>query len=282
VSNGRYIKVVTKIWTDEKVRKLSDQGQKLFIYILTSPHSNMAGYYRLPKPYIHYDLKWSAEQLVKPFSKLLDISLIKYCEESSVVLIPKFFKYNPIQNKNQAKGAAKKTSELPKNCLVTSYKKICKSFSERYYELLTKGLPEPSPNTETVTETETEKEYDDAKNFKINNKNKELDKVINKYKCYFHHDIKHKHLKILNSYLNKGISFKVIAEAIKRSEGKEIPFKYCLKILHKWESKDVFTLEDVEILDQAYETKKNMTNSAKHIRNELNKPVKELLNQGYK
>ena len=75
MGNGRYIKVVTKIWTDEKVRKLSDQGQKLFIYILTSPHSNMAGYYRLPKPYIHYDLKWSAKQLDKPFNKLLNISL---------------------------------------------------------------------------------------------------------------------------------------------------------------------------------------------------------------
>src|SRR6056297_1138523 len=282
MGNGRYIKVATKLWTDEKIRKLSDQGQKLFIYILTSPHSNMAGYYRLPKPYIQYDLKWSDKQLGKPFSKLLDKSLIKYCEESSVVLIPNFFKYNPIQNKNQAKGAAKKTSELPKNCLVPSYKRICKAFSERYYELLIKGLPEPLPNTETETVTEKETEYDDVMNLEIADQNEDLDKIIKKYKNYFHHDIKQKHLEILNTYLDKGIDYKVINEAMKRSEGKDVPFKYCLKILHVWESEDVYTLEDVEILDRAYETKKNMTSRAKHIMDDLNKSVEYFKQQGYR
>ena len=282
MGNGRYIKIVTKLWTDEKIRKLSDQGQKLFIYILTSPHSNMAGYYRLPKPYIQYDLKWSGKQLGKPFSKLLDKSLIKYCEESSVVLIPNFFKYNPIQNKNQAKGAAKKTSELPKNCLVPSYQRICKTFSERYYELLTKGLPEPLPNTETETVTEKETEYDDVRKLEIIDQDEDIDKIIKQYKNYFHHDIKKKHIEILNSYLDKEINCEVIIEAMKRSEGKDVPFKYCLKILHIWESEDVYTLEDVEILDRAYETKKNMTTRAKHIMDELNQPDEYFHQQGYR
>ncbi|MCF8002529.1 MAG: DnaD domain protein [Halanaerobiales bacterium] len=282
MGNGRYIKIVTKIWTDEKISELSDQGQKLFIYILTSPHSNMAGYYRLPKPYIQYDLSWSDKLLDKPFSKLLDKSLIKYCEESSVVLIPKFFKYNSIQNKNQAKGAAKKTSELPKNCLVTSYKRICKAFSEQYYELLTKGLPKPLPNTETEAVTEKETEYDDAAKLKVDNSNQKLNKISGSYKEYFHHQIKKEHIKIFKNYLNKGMSLKVIIEAIRRSEGKDIPFEYCLKILHIWEGEEVYNLDDVKVLDKAYETKKNMDLKTKVMKEELEKPLEQYYKKGYR
>ena len=282
MGNGRYIKVVTKLWTDEKIRKLNDQGQKLFIYILTSPHSNMAGYYRLPKPYIYYDLKWSAKQLDKPFNKLLNISLIKYCEESSVVLIPNFYKYNPVQNKNQAKGAAKKTSELPKNCLVSCYKRICKTFSKRYYEELTKGLPEQLPNTETETETVTETEYDDVVKLKIDDSKQIGNKLTESYKEYFHHQIKKDHIKILKTYLSKGMSLKVIIEAMKRSEGKDIPFEYCMKILHIWEGEEVYNLDDIKVLDRAFETKKNMDLKTKVMKEELEKPMDYYYEKGYR
>lgn len=83
----------------------------------------MAGYYRLPKEYIMADLKLLPEGLHKPFTKLLQEGLIKYCEKSSVILIPNYYKYNPIQNKNQAKGAAKR----PANCLEIRLLKIMKS-----------------------------------------------------------------------------------------------------------------------------------------------------------
>jgi len=67
----------------------------------------MAGYYVLPKPYVAYDLNWLPERLDKASGELLRNGLIKYCEQSDVVLIPNFLKYNPMQNKNQAIGAAR-------------------------------------------------------------------------------------------------------------------------------------------------------------------------------
>ncbi len=163
---GRYIRIASKFWTDEKIIELDTESKLLYLYILTCPHSNMAGYYRLPKEYIMADLKLLPEGLHKPFTKLLQEGLIKYCEKSFVILIPNYYKYNPIQNKNQAKGAAKKTCELPRNSLVEDYEKAVNAYAASYAELLLKGLPKPFdkpfdkqlperlPNTETETETE--------------------------------------------------------------------------------------------------------------------------------
>jgi len=158
--NCRYVKLATKFWTDEKIINLPHNVKLLNLYVLTSPHSNMAGYYRLPKAYIQADLQISKEELDKAFSKLLEEGLIKYCEKSSIVLVPNYYKYNPIQNKNQAKGAIKRTKELPKNSLVDDYKKAIELHADKYKNVLFKGLPEAFDkrlgNTETVTETVTE------------------------------------------------------------------------------------------------------------------------------
>ena len=165
---GRYVKVATKFWTDEKTIELSPPTKLLHLYILTSPHSNMAGYYRLPKAYIKADLELSDKQLDKGFNKLLDIGLIKYCPKSSVIIIPNYYKYNSIQNKNQAKGAANRTSELPRNSLVKDYKEAINTYAGNYDKELMKGLPKgfnkrfskQSGNTDTDTDTDTDTELD--------------------------------------------------------------------------------------------------------------------------
>lgn len=162
--NGRYVRIATKFWADEKVVDLDPETKLLYLYILSCPHSNMAGYYRLPKPYIQADLKLSDKGLTKGFNKLLSKGLIKYCEKSSVIFIPNYYKYNSIQNKNQAKGAANRTSELPKNSLVKDYKIAIKQYAESYYKELCKGLPkgfdEGLPKQSGNTELELESELD--------------------------------------------------------------------------------------------------------------------------
>lgn len=166
---GRYVKIATKFWSDEKIINLGSKTKLLYQYILSSPHSNMAGYYRLPKPYIKADLKLTDKELDKGLGELIDKGLIKYCEESSVVLIPKYFKYNTIHNSNQAKGAANRTSELPKNSLVDDYIEAVKDHASKHEEQLLKGLPkrldkQTNKQTEkTELELETDTELDNKK-----------------------------------------------------------------------------------------------------------------------
>ncbi|MFW6121794.1 MAG: hypothetical protein ACOC80_12995 [Petrotogales bacterium] len=164
--NGRYVKIATKFWSDEKTIEIDPNSKLLYIYILSCPHSNMAGYYRLPKPYIKADLNLTDKQLNKAFDELLSKGLIKYCEKSSVILIPNYYKYNSIQNPKQAIGAANRTSELPKNSLVEDYKQAVKAHADSYEEQLFKGLPKGfskgldkrSGKSDTDTDTDTEKD----------------------------------------------------------------------------------------------------------------------------
>ena len=151
--DSRYIRVATKFWQDEKVKALSDDSKLLYLYVLTSPHSNMAGYYVLPKPYVAYDLNWLPERLDKAFDKLLHHGLIKYCKQSDVVLIPNFLKYNPMQNQNQAKGAARRVAELPSNTLrddLGSSGTVCQTVYGMVYERVCQY------RSDTDTESESE------------------------------------------------------------------------------------------------------------------------------
>ena len=159
--DSRYIRIATKFWQDEKARRLSDDAKLLYLYVLTSPHSNMAGYYVLPKPYVVYDLQWLPERLDKAFNELLRMGIIKYCEQNDVVFIPNFFKYNPIQNRNQAVGVARRVSELPANTLQKDFLAAVKRFAQPFLELFAERLTEWFGNTETETETETDTETED-------------------------------------------------------------------------------------------------------------------------
>ena len=163
--DSRYIRIATKFWQDEKARRLSDDAKLLYLYVLTSPHSNMAGYYVLPKPYVAYDLQWLPERLDKAFAELLRTGLIKYCKQSDVVLIPNFLKYNPMQNQNQAKGAARRVAELPANTLREDFRTVLERYAEQFVERFTEWFANTDTDTDTDTETETETDNNVDKNF---------------------------------------------------------------------------------------------------------------------
>jgi hypothetical protein len=112
----------------------------------------MAGYYVLPKPYVVYDLQWLPERLDKALAELLHQGLIKYCKRSDVVLIPNFLKYNPIQNQNQAKGAARRVAELPSNTLREDFRTVLERYAEQFVEWFTEWFA----NTDTDTDTDTD------------------------------------------------------------------------------------------------------------------------------
>jgi len=155
-NNGRYSQIYTKIWNDEKFRQLSPEAQRLYFYVLTSPHSNMAGFYLLPKPYIERDMVTLPKGLDKPFDELLDKGLIKYDEGANMILIPNYFRYNPLNNKNQKKGANNRVRELPENTLIDEFRAICEQYYPDSLETLTKGLAKGHETNEGIQNTETE------------------------------------------------------------------------------------------------------------------------------
>jgi hypothetical protein len=111
-----YGKVNTAFWESQTTRSMSEDGRFLSLYLLTSPHSTIAGVFRLPDGYICEDLQWSAERVSKGFAELLSKGFANRCEMTKWVWICKHFEFNPPENPNQRKSAAKIAALIPDEC----------------------------------------------------------------------------------------------------------------------------------------------------------------------
>jgi len=139
-----YQKIEVKIWNDKKFRELSGNAKYLFLYLLTSPHSNSIGLYVLPKGYILEDLNWDFERLGGPFGELLDKGFIGYDETVRVIFIKNQLRHRPLENPNQVAGALKVLKALPKTPLFSMLlERLDKPLYKPLGELLGEPLPEP-------------------------------------------------------------------------------------------------------------------------------------------
>jgi hypothetical protein len=111
-----YGKVHTSFWTSETTRSLSEDGRALALYLLTSPHSTIAGVFRLPDGYVCEDMQWAPERVAEGFRNLELKGFANRCETSKWVWIRKFIEWNPPENPNQRKGAIKAAMLAPKDC----------------------------------------------------------------------------------------------------------------------------------------------------------------------
>ncbi len=122
---AKYTMVRSETWSDRKVAQLSIPGKALYNYILTSPVSNLAGYYALGIMQIKTNLcryeegRFNAEDEQVFEEKVLpelysQKCLWKYDNETKQVLIPKYLKYNKIGGSSQliAVGKAIRTLEV--------------------------------------------------------------------------------------------------------------------------------------------------------------------------
>jgi len=149
----RYQRIHTQIWHDEKFKKLSNDGKTLFLYFLTSPHSNLIGYYMLPWLYIESDLGWNEKRVTKPFTELLRKGLIKYDDQTCVLFIVNHFHYNTLDNPNQKKSAVNLIGQIPKSPLISDLKTVIEPLLNGY-GIGWVTVVEPLANIETEAETE--------------------------------------------------------------------------------------------------------------------------------
>ncbi|WP_194720803.1 hypothetical protein [Noviherbaspirillum malthae] len=102
-----YGKVYTAFWTSEDIRELSEDARTLALYLLTCPHGNMLGCFRLTNAYAADDLKWEVERVSKGFEELFRKGFAYRCERTFWVFIRQYLKWNQFDNPNVGKAAAK-------------------------------------------------------------------------------------------------------------------------------------------------------------------------------
>lgn len=169
---GRYTRIKSRFWIDEKSGRWSNDLKLLALYLLSCPHGNMLGCFVLPKLYICADLGWDADKLEPLFSTLIKEGFIAYDDSTNVIFVKKHLKHNPIENSNQAQAAIKVVNELPRTHLLSQVAQVIRENGKQFLEplvqeieeLLAKPFPEPldkplgeqngNPVTVTVTVTE--------------------------------------------------------------------------------------------------------------------------------
>lgn len=111
-----YGKVFSRIWESTDFRSLSEDGRTLALYLLTCQHGTIAGVFRVPDGYACEDLQWDAERVSKGFANLQEKGFATRCEFTKWVWLHKFLEWNPPENPNQRKAAAKVALSVPDQC----------------------------------------------------------------------------------------------------------------------------------------------------------------------
>ena len=155
-------KVYTQFWASETIRSMSEDGRWLSCYGITSPHSNIAGVYRLPDGYVCDDLQWASERVAKGFEELFRKGFANRCGTTKWVWIRKYFEWNPLENPNQVKAAKKIALSIPDECAwKPEFMRVCGPMLGIEWSAPApriETLSEPFPNQEQEQEQEQQSE----------------------------------------------------------------------------------------------------------------------------
>lgn len=260
-----YTRVESRFWQDEKMRTVSDDARYLMLYLLTSPHRNIMGFYFLPSPYACFDLGWDEKRFNKALQELLEVGTIKYDPHAHVVLIQNYLKHNVLENPNQVKSAIEKLNEMPQTPLFRDFLSVIERFDKPFIQPLIERLQErlgkPGTGTVTVTETVIEREIDarardnisqnkSQENFEKNFDN-ELQKINNKAFEFGMSGITPEFAEDAEMRLNEGTDVDLIIKALSigatNAHGNAgAKCRYAISVLQAWAAEGIKTLEQWE------------------------------------
>lgn len=108
-----YGKIYSAIWSSADFRALTEDGQKLALYLLTSGHATMLGCYFLPDGYICEDIGWSSERVRGAMADCIAKCFVERDVTTRWVLVVKFLRWNKFENTKVAVGARNRFDAVP-------------------------------------------------------------------------------------------------------------------------------------------------------------------------
>lgn len=120
-----YGQLQCSFWQSADIRACSDSAKLLAAYLITGPHSNGLGCYRLPDGYVTADFGWSFDTVSKAFRELIERGFVQRCSDTDFVLLPKFLHWNPIGNPKIAAARLKELAQIPKSCVLYAHACWC-------------------------------------------------------------------------------------------------------------------------------------------------------------
>lgn len=149
-----YGRVYSSFWQSPEMRSLPEDARTLALYLLTTPHGNLIGCFRIPDAYAAEDLQWPLERVAEGFRKLGESGFATRDEPTKWVFLAKFIKWNGFENPNVAIAAHKAFAQVPTLELKSLLAKAILEFGQHLKDDFRKGCetlcepvrnPEPEP-----------------------------------------------------------------------------------------------------------------------------------------
>lgn len=135
----RYYPVSPLFWTDPTVRTWDDATKLLAHYLLTGPHRNLEGLYRLPLSYAADDLGWRKDKVARTMRRLEADGFVARDPEADVVFIRNALKYQAPKSAKQISGALRVLGEVPKSRVHEDFVSVCEEYAPELHKRLMNG-----------------------------------------------------------------------------------------------------------------------------------------------
>ncbi len=172
---AKYRKIDPRIWNDAKFRLMSDNGQLLFLFVLTHPHMTPLGAMRATMEGLAAEKGWSGKAFREAFAEASRHGLLIADEKACFVGVPNFLKYNQPESPNVVKSWIGSVDAIPecraKDDLlsrVSHYLEgLSKAFPKAFAEAFPKALAHPSLNQEQEQEQKQEPKQEQEQNEEV-------------------------------------------------------------------------------------------------------------------
>lgn len=141
------------VWMDKRFGRIGLIGRLTYMYLLTAPSGDFAGFFRFPVKFISADLKIGEDDVISAMDELINTGLVEYDQENELLFVPAIIDATPIKTKNHMKGLLAGVDSLPnsilweslKKKLDTMYPKLSPVYKEFFVGRVEDGDDEPVP-----------------------------------------------------------------------------------------------------------------------------------------
>lgn len=160
-------KVRVAFWADDKVIAWPERLKFVALYLLTSPHTNAIGCFRIPAQYVAADTGLTPAQVVDAMEALEREGFLARCSKTNYVFIRKYLDHNGVENGKVGTHCVRLAAALPRSlpflkefeaALKAALALINTTWEGFRYPIDTVSepyrTPEPEPEPETLPEPE--------------------------------------------------------------------------------------------------------------------------------
>lgn len=90
----KYRKIEVCFWGDSDMLELTPEGKYFYLYVLTNPHTNLAGIYEISKKVMAFETGFNVDTIDKLIKMFEDKGKIAYDPETSEIFVINWLKYN--------------------------------------------------------------------------------------------------------------------------------------------------------------------------------------------